>query len=393
MPIPDDENGPSPPSLSRLFVSFLAFGCLGFGGPALIALFRRTVVEKKRWLDEQSFQNGVALSQIVPGAMAMQVAAYVGLRVAGVAGAAVCLLGCGLPAFALMMILSALYTQMHALPSVVAVFGGLQAVVVAIVAHATVTFGRAILRRRSDFALAALAAGMLGLGLHPILAILLAALLGLIVVGNRPAPTQSALPRPNNTNHRKTLSLLLLATAAGFATLFFWNRRLAELAATMFRIDLFAFGGGFGAAPLFFHEVVQVHSWMAATTFLDGLALGQLTPGPVMITATFVGYWLAGPLGGIVATVAIFLPSFLLLIGLVPYFDALNESPHFRKATAGILCCFVGLLLTVTIHFAANVSWGSVHILLAAAAFVALMFRVNILWVVLSGTLVSLVLQ
>jgi chromate transporter len=289
-----------------------------------------------------------------------------------------------------MMILSALYKPMHTLPAVVMVFGGLQAVVVAIVAQATVYFGRAILRKAWDVIPALFAACMFGFGHHPILAIGLAALLGLVFCEREPftphRATFAATPR-----HFRLLVLLLSATAAFLLLLFFFDRRLADLAAVMFRIDLFAFGGGFGAAPLMFHEVVQVHSWMNGPTFLNGLALGQLTPGPVIITATFVGYLLDGPLGGAVATLAIFLPSFLIVIGLAPHMDRLNESPYFRKAACGILCSFVGLLLTVTVRFAAAVRWDWGHAMLAGAAFAALMSRVNIAWVVLAGILLSLV--
>jgi chromate transporter len=138
-----------------------------------------------------------------------------------------------------------------------------------------------------------------------------------------------------------------------------------------------------------FHEIVEVRSWMDGPTFLNGIALGQFTPGPIVITATFVGYLLKGPLGGLIATIAMFLPSFLILIGIAPWFDRLRQSPYFMRAIGGILCSFVGLLLTVTVNFALNVRWGFLHILLAAAAFVALLLNVDILWVVLLGTAVS----
>jgi chromate transporter len=159
----------------------------------------------------------------------------------------------------------------------------------------------------------------------------------------------------------------------------------------MFRIDLFAFGGGFASVPLMFHEVVEVREWMDGTTLLNGIALGQVTPGPIVITATFVGYLLKGSLGGVIATISVFLPSFMIVIGIVPYFDRLRSSPYFKKVITGILCSFVGLLLTVTIRFALDIPWNIPRILLSGAAFVALMMKVDILWVVLVGTVVSLI--
>jgi len=154
-------------------------------------------------------------------------------------------------------------------------------------------------------------------------------------------------------------------------------------------VDLFAFGGGFASVPVMLHQVVDVRNWVDSRTFMDGIALGQITPGPMVITATFVGYQIAGLPGAIVGTVAIFLPSFLMVSLTVPYFDRLQHSVLFRRALRGVLASFVGLLLAVTVHFATAASWTVPSILLAAAAFVALRFKIDVLWVVLVGAGVS----
>jgi chromate transporter len=184
---------------------------------------------------------------------------------------------------------------------------------------------------------------------------------------------------------------LLGIAAVAFVVLFFAQPRLFELAALMVRIDLFAFGGGFASVPLMFHEIVEARSWMDGTTFLNGIVLGQITPGPIVITATFVGYLLGGPLSGLIATISVFLPSFLMVVGITPYFDRLRASFAFNRAIGGILCSFVGLLLTVTVRFALNVHWDLPRILLAGAAWVALLLKVDILWVVLIGTAASMI--
>jgi chromate transporter len=133
-----------------------------------------------------------------------------------------------------------------------------------------------------------------------------------------------------------------------------------------------------------------VRSWMDAQTFLNGIALGQITPGPIVITATFVGYIVYGLLGAIVATVSVFLPSFMIVVGVVPYFDRFRNSIYFTRAIQAILCSFVGLLLTVTLRFASNIRWDVPGVSLAAAAFVALLFKVEIIWIVLLGAVISL---
>ena len=149
-------------SLFSLFLSFLKLGTTAFGGPAMVSYIRRMTVERKRWLDDKTFADGVALCQTIPGATAMQVAAYVGLRARGLAGAAAAFVGFGLPAFSLMIALSAIYTRTYSMPWVVSVFHGLQAAVVAIVANATLSFGRTSIRKWHDLFLRLLPPGCSG---------------------------------------------------------------------------------------------------------------------------------------------------------------------------------------------------------------------------------------
>jgi chromate transporter len=379
-----------PPSAFHLFTSFLRLGVTAFGGPAMVAYIRKMAVENEHWLDDQSARDGVALCQTIPGATAMQMSAYVGFRARGMGGAGVSFIGFGLPAFLLMMILSALYARTHTLPVVVSGFNGLQAIVVAVVANATLSFGRSFIKDWKNVINAVIAAGLFGLKVSPILVIIIAAFLGIMLYTKQPVlpavmPTQKARGAP------KSLILLLSATGIGFGLVFLLDRKLFDLATLMFRIDLFAFGGGFASVPLMFYEVVQVRSWLDGPTLLNGIVLGQVTPGPIVMTATFVGYLLRGPLGGLLATVCVFLPSFMMVVGIVPCFDRLRSSPYFKKVITGIMCSFVGLLLTVTIRFALDIPWDVTRIFLSGAAFVALIMKVDILWVVLVGTGISLV--
>jgi chromate transporter len=384
-----DQHPNSNPSLFQLFTSFLRLGATAFGGPAMVAYIRKMAVEKKHWLDDQSAHDGVALCQTIPGATAMQMSAYVGLRAKGVAGAAASFIGFGLPAFLFMMILSALYARTHSLPAVVSIFNGLQAIIVAVVANATLSFGKTSIKNWKNVVNAIIAALLFGLKVNPILVIVIAAILGVVLYTKQPHPP---VVNPKDKAHApKSLFLLLLATGVGFGLFYLLDRKLFDLATLMFRIDLFAFGGGFASVPLMYYEVVEARSWLDGQTLLDGIVLGQVTPGPIVMTATFVGYLLKGPLGGLIATICVFLPSFMMVVGIVPYFDRLRGSPYFKKVMTGILCSFVGLLLTVTIRFALNIPWDFTRILLSSAAFIALFLKVDILWVVLAGTVISLI--
>jgi chromate transporter len=320
----------------------------------------------------------------------MQTAAYTGFRARGVAGAAASFIGFGLPAFLLMVGLSAFYARSHTLPPVVSVFNGLQTIVVAIVANATLSFGKT-LKGFKDVIIAVIAASMFAFGLSPILVILLAALLGFLLHPKN-SPPNVHFSAETQSSSAKFFSIIATLAALAFVGLFFFEPQLFDLAAMMFRIDLFAFGGGFASVPLMFHEIVEARSWMDGQTFLNGIALGQVTPGPIVITATFVGYIVYGLIGSMVATVSIFLPSFLIVIGITPYFDRLRNSVYFAGAIRAISCSFVGLLLTVTFRFASNISWDIPRLSLAVAAFAALLFKVEILWIVLVGTVASMFL-
>jgi len=380
------------PSLIVLFTSFLGLGVTAFGGPAMVAYIRRMAVEKRRWLDPGSFDGGVALCQAIPGATAMQTAAYVGLHVGGVAGAAASFVGFGLPAFALMMLVSALYARTHDLPVIVSVFSGLRAIIVALVANATVSFGKTSLKRWPHVLIAALAAALFAWQASPFLVIVLAGLLAALFIPASSSTRGFPPTRPHMPRTTKTVMIIMAATALAFLALWLVQRQMFDLAATMFRIDLFAFGGGFASVPLMFHEAVDVRRWLDSSTLLNGIALGQVTPGPIVITATFIGYLLAGPGGGVAATVGVFLPSFLVLVATAPHFDRLRTMPRFNKVITGILCSFVGLLLTVSARFAQGVNWDWRHLLLAAAAVIALRLKVNVLWIVLIGTGLSIAL-
>jgi chromate transporter len=387
-----DEQGQSNniPSLPRLFLSFLRLGATAFGGPAMITYIRRMAVEQKKWLDDGSFKNGVAFCQMVPGATAMQAAAYVGLSVRGVSGAAVSFIGFALPAFFLMLLLSIFYVQTLNLPAVISAFNGLQTIIVSIVANAAITFGRSSIKNWQSAVIAVASGILFGFGINPILVISLAAVAGILLYLRQPSQIAKSPGRRFTTY--KSVLIIIAFVILGFTILFITDRGLFNLAALMFRIDLFAFGGGFASVPLMFHEIVNVNSWMDSKTFLNGIALGQITPGPIVITATFIGYVLYGLLGAIIATISVFLPSFLIVIGVAPYFDKLRGFSYFNKAVSGVLSSFVGLLLAVTVLFALQIHWDLLRVAIAVAAFTALYLQVEIYWVVIAGIIVSVIL-
>jgi chromate transporter len=379
------------PSNRELFISFFKLGLTAFGGLAMVVHIRQFAVEKKQWLDDASFRAGLAICQAIPGATTMQTAAYVGLRARGVAGAAASFIGFGLPAFMIIVVLSVFYGHVWQLPAVVSLFKGLQVIVVGIVAHATFNFGKTCPKDWRSIFIAFAAAGMFGFGMNPVLVILTAALCGCGFRLNKPlfvSGTASAV----RSYSLKPLLFILFFMVLTFILLYIYRKRLFDLATLMARIDLFAFGGGFTSLPLMFDEVVNRRAWMDSLTFLNGIALGQITPGPFILTATFIGYLRDGLPGALIATVFIFLPSFMILVAVVPYYDRLRSSPYFDRALQGISASFTGLLLALTIHFAVNIDWDVIRILLAGGSFVGLLMKVDLFSVVIIGTFISVLI-
>jgi chromate transporter len=244
-----------------------------------------------------------------------------------------------------------------------------------------------------ELILAALSAALFWSGISPFLVIAGAALTGVVLFRDAEPESPSSSRREKNGLMVKTMVLLVLILLAGLAALYGANRDLFNLATMMLRIDLFAFGGGFGSLPLMLHEIVNVRGWMDHRTIMDGVALGQVTPGPIIITATFVGYLMYGFAGAVVGTAAIFTPSFLILVAVTPLFDRLKTSVYFLKATKGILASFVGLLFFVTVKFLLSVPWNSIRVLVGLAALTALMKKVDVLYVVLVGAVLSIIVM
>jgi chromate transporter len=388
---PSPESSPSP-SAAAIFGSFLRLGITAFGGPAMIAHIKELSVLRNEWLTEETFKDGVVICQSIPGATAMQMAAYVGLRLRGVRGAVASYVGFGLPAFLLMLALAVFYSGSRKVPLVLSMFQGLQVMVVAIVANATFTFGRGIGKKPLNLVLAAIAAALFWIGVSPFVVIVGAAIAGGLMFKD-PAPPSPSGKKEGDARHvPRPIVIIMILVCVGMIGLYFADRKLFQLAALMLRIDLFAFGGGFASLPLMFHEVVNAMGWLDGKTFMDGIALGQVTPGPIIITATFVGYLVLGFPGALVATAAIFTPSFVVLVAVTPFFDRLKNTKYFSGATRGILASFVGLLCYMTIRFAVAVPWDVVKVLFGIAVLVALAKKVNILHVVLGGSVLSIII-
>lgn len=373
------------PSLRELFYTFFRIGISSFGGLAMTAHIRKHIVDKKQWLPGETFDSGLALCQVIPGAIVMQLSAYIGLKLRGIKGAVVCFVGFGLPAFLVMFILSVLYKHAKNITAVETALQGLRVVIVAIVANAAYLFGSKNFRNLNDVLMAIIAAILFYIKLYPALVLVIASFLGIVMTRHLP----EKLHETNVTNTFRFFIRILIAVAACAGILFLISPSYFVLATAMLRVDLFSFGGGLAAMPIMYHEFIDIFNWFDKQTFMDGMILGQVTPGSIIIAATFFGYMKFGVLGSLLATVCVFTPSFLILMGIVPFFDKLRQYPQFNKVINGILCSFVGLLAVITYRFGADIHWTAINIIFALAAFILLIKKVDILWIILAGIILA----
>ncbi|CCH49676.1 chromate efflux transporter [Pseudodesulfovibrio piezophilus] len=377
------------PSLPHLFFRFLRLGLTAFGGPAMVPYIRTMAVEREQWLSEKSFRLGMSVAQVIPGATAMQMAAYVGLRSRGGPGALAAYTAFGLPAFMLMLVLTMVYSSSRDLPLVMAAFSGLQLVVVAMILHAAINFSRLYLDSLPSKLLACMAGIWLGLKGNPILALLVVCGLALFIIKeDSPQISQSEAPRQEGRP---------LFSAAVFLALFLLFLGIlhlttplgSALALLMTKVDCFAFGGGYVSIPIMLHEVVEVHGWLTGPEFMDGIALGQVTPGPIVMTGAFVGYLVAGVFGATLATIAVFTPSLIFICAATPFADKLSSSSLALRALKGSLISLVGLMAAVAARFGMAVDWSPAHLTVALGAFIALRLGIDLLWVVVVGAVLS----
>jgi chromate transporter len=368
-------------SLFDLFKAFLWIGLTGFGGLAMTAHVRKIIVDKKGWMDGPSFDSGLALCQIIPGAIVMQLAAYIGLKLKGLKGSVVAFVGFGLPSFLIMLALSIFYKQTHNVSAIEVVLTGLRVVIVAIVANAAIQFGQKNLNNGYDWMISAIAAILFILKIHPILVLLTASLLGLAFT-KKQSPDHSE-PVQSKTFRFFLFLIGLVILCAGILSLV--NPVYFSLAMVMLHIDLFSFGGGLAAIPIMYHELVTSLGWFNAKTFTDGVILGQVTPGSIIVAATFFGYMHFGIMGSILATICVFTPSFLILMGITPFFDRLKQLPQFNRIINGVMCSFIGLLAVVTFRFATDVHWNVTNIIVVVVALFLLLRKVNVVWIITGG--------
>ncbi len=371
--------------LRQLALIFLKIGAFGFGGGAgMLALIRQEVVQKRRWLDDTELATAVAMGQMLPGPFVSNYAEYIGYRLAGIPGMVVSTIGLLFPGFVLILLLGFAYYRYGSLPLVQKAFTGIQPVVTGILAWATWAIGRTNIRTWRSALLALISAVALLFGGDILLVVLGCGLLAVIISKKSASLSRTLLlpPLPYLITGSQTRPVL--------PQLF---RQAGELALVFLKMGTVIFGGGFAAIPFLQHEVVELRGWLTAREFIDAVALGQMTPGPVALMATFIGYRVLGIPGALIATIGTFLPSALMLFGLIKSYDKIRNNPLVRSFLAGVLPAIVGMLFASTVFIARSSLTGLISVLTATLTFL-LLLRFSILqpvWLIIGGALLSLI--
>ena len=398
-------SGPSASRPGELALLFLRLGIISFGGPAAhIALMETEVVSKRQWLTRQQFLDMLGAANLIPGPTSTEMAINVGFVRAGWMG--LCVAGASfiLPAAVISGAFAWAYVRFGALTQAVSVLAGIKAAVIAVIAIAIWRLARTAVKSFGLAVLGGLALAAFLLGVNPIAILFGGGLLGMLALrtdGLRAAgallfsPSSAARVFPVNASVEARALWVRAFGVVGVS-----SAAAAVVRPSVYRIGLFflkvgavLYGGGYVLMAFLDQGLVQQHAWLTHQQVLDAVAIGQFTPGPVLSTATFIGYILGGAPGAAVATVAIFLPSFFYVGLLAPVLFRLRQSAWMAAFLDSVNVCAVALMAGVTFRIGADALRGwPLWAIAVVSLSILLRWKANPAWVVLGGGAVGVVL-
>lgn len=389
LPVTAPDLPPQPLSarLRELASLFLKLGTISFGGPAAhIALIEAEIVRKRQWVTKQQFLDMLGAANLIPGPTSTEMAINVGFVRAGWIG--LCVAGACfiVPAALITGAFAWAYVRFGSLPQAASVLAGIKPAVVAVIAIAIWRLGKTAVKDVGLGLLGAVSLAAFFLRLNPILILFVGGLIGMLirrVVGNVRAT--AALLLPSAFPFRAAFS------AAAIAGTLVARPSLGRIALFFLKVGAVLYGGGYVLLAFLEQGLVQQHAWLTRQQLLDAVAIGQFTPGPVLSTATFIGYILGGVPGAAVATVCIFLPSFCYVALLAPVLFRLRQSPWIAAFLDSVNVCAVALMGGVTLLLAVDAlrGWPS-WVIAAASLAVLLRWKISPAWIVLGGGIAGL---
>jgi chromate transporter len=351
---------------------FLRLGAIGFGGPvALVARMRQDLVDSRGWIAEEDFRDGLALAQLAPGPLAAQLAMYLGWLVDGVLGATLVGIAFVLPSFLIVLVLAAGYARAGGLPIIGALFYGVGAAVIALLARAGYRLARSTVAR-DGLLWAVVGANALATAVLRRESVVLVLLSGLFVLAAR---SVSRAKTDESSGPARTAALGAASMLSPFAGLAIGASSLPALFVFFALSGLVVFGSGLAIVPFLHGGVVVERHWLTEQQFLDAVAISLLTPGPVVITVAFIGFLVAGLAGGTVAAVGVFLPADLVVLLLAPRFGAIRADGRARTFASGVTAAAVGALLGAVVVMATRTLVDVPTAVIAVGAFAWLLSR------------------
>ena len=374
---------------------FFKLGAISFGGPAAhIALIDAEVVRKREWITRQQFLDMLGAANLIPGPTSTEMAINVGFVRAGWAG--LCVAGASfiVPAALITGAFAWAYVRYGSLPQAGAVLAGIKPAVIAVIVMAIWRLGKAAIKDLGLALVSGLSLAAFFFGWSAIGILLGGGLVGMVARrASRPGSVAACLPVLSFSSfwRRGSLSFYAVPALAGAAAVA--KPSIARIAIFFLKVGAILYGGGYVLLAFLEDGLVRQHVWLTQQQLLDAVAIGQFTPGPVLSTATFIGYILGGVPGAAVATLAIFLPSFFYVALLAPVLFRVRRSVWMSAFLDSVNVCAVALMTGVTFKLAVDalLSWPA-WVIAAVALAVLWKWKVNPAWVVLGGGVVGLLL-
>ena len=378
------------PALPQFALSFFKIGLTAYG-MAILQQIKALIIGNK-WLTRREVDEGIAMVQFYPGPIMYNLATYCSYRIKGITGATLSTFLFILPSYLLILFLSWLYFAYGKVAWIHPLFIALEAMVVGVVAHVFLDFGQRYLQEIKGALLGSIAFLLLMFKIQALIVVLIAFLLGIVLYYEReensnPAGEKKQDAIPGKFSHRLFAIIITGLIFTGIIVIGILNHGIyGQLLFSMFKVGAVAFGSGFTIMPLLQQEAVLSHHWLTMKEFADGIAFGQITPGPFLITATFIGYKVAGFWGSVLATAGMFFPSFFYTVIITEIYSKIKNNRWIKMAIRGIMSAFTGMIFFV------GLSLGKVSLISAWAyvwavgAFVLVRYlKLNLIWIFLTG--------
>lgn len=363
-------------SLPYIFFTFLKLGATAFGGyMSLVAIVQKQLVEIDKKMKEEDLLDGISLTSVLPGPVAVNTIAYVGYLLRGIPGAIAAFAGIVLPSFFLVILLSWLYFTYGNIPAVKNIFSGIAPTITALIVTVAIGMARKTIKVPAQWVICLLAAILLifiGGFTTTFLIIIGSGIVGYFLFhqqqGKERLSNEEKLLFGNRQWIISGVVLLLLLCVLLFGGQYPGAPKNIQIISTFSGISLTLFGGGYVVIPALHELFVENLGWLTSAEFADGIAIGQITPGPIFITATFIGYKVAGIMGALLATIAMFTPPMVLTVLLSRFVKTLNQSTLVKAAMKAVRAAVIGMIFAsaVTIGQTISVSIVSVDIFLVA---------------------------